>query len=485
MRTRQAGIALIALGLFLWPLACQPARAQGSGSSRDSGSTAGKSSAVDYEGILRMLKEGVDEKEILQKVEDSPTHFTLSGRQIGELKDAGASSRLIKALQSKSATASISSDVGDYALILDCSGSMNDKMPDGGTKMEAAKKVVADFIKNLPDGKRLTFIVYGHKVYGNDKRRGCQAVEVALPLRPLTPDLKEQLGRLIDQLQAKGWTPLAASLHLAGEELKKAQGLCQVIVVTDGMETCGGDPAQEAADLNKQLQLPGGVDIIGFNVTPDEKEAVKKIVDDGRGQYYDSTTVQDLIKNLRKVVENPRPRPRPRPTRVRTNQGKDIVFPAGDISWADRVVSFKPGHPGPRRSKDPRAAIGPPDYRGRDDREDEKHYVALGHGGVLVLEFTDNVLVDGPGPDLAVFEIGPAIEPMFIAISEDGKEWIDVGKAEGGKSTLDIHRYVKPGQQFRFVRITDAKAGLSNNSDWPGADIDAVGAINTLPASAH
>jgi hypothetical protein len=46
---------------------------------------------------------------------------------------------------------------------------------------------------------------------------------------------------------------------------------------------------------------------------------------------------------------------------------------------------------------------------------------------------------------------------------------------------LDIAPFVKPGQQFRFVKVTDAKAGLSNSSDWPGADIDAVGARNSLP----
>jgi hypothetical protein len=40
-----------------------------------------------------------------------------------------------------------------------------------------------------------------------------------------------------------------------------------------------------------------------------------------------------------------------------------------------------------------------------------------------------------------------------------------------------------PGQRFRFIKLTDAQAAKSNGSDWPGADIDAVGAINTLPVS--
>src|SRR5262249_51616106 len=154
------------------------------------------------------------------------------------------------------------------------------------------------------------------------------------------------------------------------------------------------------------------------------------------------------------------------------------------ISWADRVVSFTPGNPAPRRSKDPEAALGKPDFRGRDDEEDQRHYISLGHGGELILEFTDNLLIDGPGPDLAVFEVVDAVEPVDVAISVDGKTWVNVGRVKGATSTLDIGAFVNPEDRFRFVRLTDAKAGLSNDSAWPGADIDAVGAINTIPVRA-
>jgi len=169
------------------------------------------------------------------------------------------------------------------------------------------------------------------------------------------------------------------------------------------------------------------------------------------------------------------------PVEATTTQGSKVVFPGGDISWADAVVSLTPGDPAPKRSRDPKAALGKPDYRGTDDAKDEATYVSLGHGGELVLEFTDNVLVDGEGADLAIFEIGTEVEPILLAISENGKNWIEVGRVEGSTCTVDIAPFVKPGQRFRFVKLTDAKAGKTNNTDWPGADIDAVGAINTLP----
>jgi OOP family OmpA-OmpF porin len=172
------------------------------------------------------------------------------------------------------------------------------------------------------------------------------------------------------------------------------------------------------------------------------------------------------------------------PIEATTTQGSKVVFPSGAISWADAVVSFTPGDPAASRSRDPNAALGEPDYQGRDDAADEATYVSLGHGGELVLEFTDNVLVDGEGPDLAIFEIGPEVEPMLVAISEDGQNgFIDVGRVEGSTCSVDIAPFVEPGQRFRFVKLTDAKAGKSNDSEWPGADVNAVGAINTLSIS--
>jgi hypothetical protein len=48
------------------------------------------------------------------------------------------------------------------------------------------------------------------------------------------------------------------------------------------------------------------------------------------------------------------------PIEATTTQGSKVVFPVGDISWADAVVSFTPGDPAPKRSGDPNAALGKP-----------------------------------------------------------------------------------------------------------------------------
>jgi hypothetical protein len=191
---------------------------------------------------------------------------------------------------------------------------------------------------------------------------------------------------------------------------------------------------------------------------------------------------QDGQRPAAESVAPAAPVPEAIPVEATTTQGNKVVFPGGDISWADAVVSFTSGDPAASRSRDPNAAVGRPDYRGVDDAKDEATYVSVGHGGELVLEFTDNVLIDGEGLDLAVYEIGPEVEPILIAVSEDGQDWtIKVGCVEGATCAVDIGSFVQPGQRFRFIKLTDAKAGKSNNSEWPGADIEAVGAIHTAP----
>ncbi|NNJ81395.1 MAG: OmpA family protein, partial [Flavobacteriaceae bacterium] len=96
----------------------------------------------------------------------------------------------------------------------------------------------------------------------------------------------------------------------------------------------------------------------------------------------------------------------------------------------------------------------------------------LGINGVLTLEFTNNALTDVNGPDLYIFEMGK-IEPTRLEISKDGEDWLDIGKIEGGTAMVDIAEFVKPGETFNYIRLTD----LDTWSTVPGADVDAVAAI--------
>lgn len=170
----------------------------------------------------------------------------------------------------------------------------------------------------------------------------------------------------------------------------------------------------------------------------------------------------------------------------------DVVFPQGDISFADTVVDFEMGDPEATHANftDPDEAIGPPDYTGSNDGTGS---VSLGSGGVITLEFTDNVLT-GSGDseeDLHIFEVGSDVEDTFVDISKNGTDWFDIGKVSGSTSGIDIDSYgFGIADEFSFVRLTDDPDEGNNSGDTVGADIDAVGAISTVatpvpePASA-
>ena len=174
-------------------------------------------------------------------------------------------------------------------------------------------------------------------------------------------------------------------------------------------------------------------------------------------------------------------RPYPHKT-VRPSQEAVIEFPMGDISFADSVVSYDPGALGEGTGDEPDSAyqdadmsLGPPDT----NTETDTGFVSLGRGGFIVLKFTNNVLIDGPGPDLHIFQREDAGETIHVWISEDGNIFIYIGEVSVENPDLDIGPFAKPGAIYPYIKLRDDPDQGIPNTPALGADIDAVGAINT------
>lgn len=161
-----------------------------------------------------------------------------------------------------------------------------------------------------------------------------------------------------------------------------------------------------------------------------------------------------------------------------------VEFPGGPASFADSVFSYSVGSGGvtaPHMGAF--NALDVPDYAGVGCASAPAcSYVSLGSGGTLVVRFDDNVLT-GSGSaafDLWVFEIGPDVEDTFVAVSEDGAVWHEVGKVSGGTRGIDLDAYgFGAASAFSYVRLIDDAAEGSTSGATAGADIDAVGAIST------
>ncbi|NNE22782.1 MAG: hypothetical protein HKN11_09250 [Rhizobiales bacterium] len=161
---------------------------------------------------------------------------------------------------------------------------------------------------------------------------------------------------------------------------------------------------------------------------------------------------------------------------------KEVCFPLGVRSFADGVTSFFEGSPATKfaTARVVTKTLGEPDHHETEKNgpEEPQNYLTLGCGGALTVQFRDNALIDVPGPDLYVFEVGKDVEATRLAISTNAKSWTDVGTIKGGLAAVDINRVATPGQHYRFVRLQDARKRCG--SRWPGADIDAVGAIGSV-----
>ena len=70
-----------------------------------------------------------------------------------------------------------------------------------------------------------------------------------------------------------------------------------VYVVSDGIETCGGDPVKAAKDLHES-DIQAVVNIIGFDVDNEGQRALKKVAEAGGGKYATVNTGEDLREHL-------------------------------------------------------------------------------------------------------------------------------------------------------------------------------------------
>jgi hypothetical protein len=197
-----------------------------------------------------------------------------------------------------------------------------------------------------------------------------------------------------------------------------------------------------------------------------------------------------------------------------------LVFasPVGADPCADAVTSYTAGtNGGFNQDLLPDVVLGPP--FGLGESAGSLDVVSLGDGGNITVAFTDNRIVDGPGPDFTVFEnafnspgLGIFTEVGVVAASADGVNFVEFphGQDQSGLAgrtpvyanpdTNDIDPRdpaTAGGDAFdlatiglssaRYIRITDPGAAIDdvgNHFPTPGPgksgfDLDAIVAIHS------
>jgi len=179
--------------------------------------------------------------------------------------------------------------------IFDSSGSMKKKVDNGEQRMTVAKRAMAQTLQDMPTGVRVGLLLYGHR-----RAKDCTDIELTSPIGADDP---AAIAKRIAELKPKGETPIAAALEQAIRSFAALKGQSnRVVLVTDGIEECGGDvcaAAQEVADAGLDLK----VDVVGFTLNAQQGEAIHCIADKTGGHYYEAKNVAGLTAAMAQVTQ--------------------------------------------------------------------------------------------------------------------------------------------------------------------------------------
>jgi hypothetical protein len=165
-------------------------------------------------------------------------------------------------------------------IVLDVSGSMNTKLG-AGTRWTTALDVLKEVVNALPDDMKVGLRVYGHR-YSSKSAQTCTDTELVVPIEKID---RSRLLASASKLKPRGETPLVRSVLQAAGDLRAAGG-GSVILITDGEESCKGDPKAAAAEL-KASGLDATLNIVGFTLTGQAVEAeLGALAGSTGGRYY-------------------------------------------------------------------------------------------------------------------------------------------------------------------------------------------------------
>jgi hypothetical protein len=178
-------------------------------------------------------------------------------------------------------------------IVLDVSGSMNTTLGEG-TRWTTALQVLKDVLATLPDDLNVGLRVYGHR-YGSKSAQTCQDTELLVPIAKLD---RERIVKATSQLKPHGETPLVHSVLKTVGDLKAAGG-GSVILITDGEESCKGNPQSAAREI-KASGVKVTLNIVGFTLTGKQVESeLGGFAASTGGQYYGAQDGQQLSRAIR------------------------------------------------------------------------------------------------------------------------------------------------------------------------------------------
>ncbi len=346
-------------------------------------------------------------------------------------------------------------------LILDASGSMNAKLPNGETRIAVAQRAIKGVAGFVPAQAQLSLRMYGAQSAARQKN--CKDTHLAVPFGPATAG-GDAITTTVDGVKAQGYTPIAYSLGQGASDFPADAKERVIVLVSDGKETCQGDPVVAA----KALAAKGiTVHTVGFIVDTAARGQLQAIARATGGTYFDAPVgpeLPDTIKSAlnackKTVITLP---PKPEPGKLRTTSAT-YTHQIMNAETGQKVGEFHRM----RTEVELPAGIyevkfGPASWKGIEVRPGETTTI---EPGVLKVEVSHpGVFVSAAVVDSETGDKHGAFHPMASTVTlmpgvydlRFGKtEWRFV-KVDGGKTTTlrAVAVILAEGLKWKTARVT-------------------------------
>jgi hypothetical protein len=345
-------------------------------------------------------------------------------------------------------------------LILDASGSMNARLPNGETRIAVAQRAIKGVAGFVPAQAQLSLRMYGAQ--SPPSRKNCEDTHLAVPFGPASAS-GGPITASVDGARAQGYTPIAYSLGQAANDFSADAKERVIVLVSDGKETCRGDPVVAA----KALAAKGiTVHTVGFVVDTAARGQLQAIARATGGSYFDAPVGPELPDTLKSALNACKTRvatllPRPQPGKLRTTSATWLTTHAvlnaetgqqvGAFDSSSREITLPAGIY--------EVKFGPASWKGIEVRSGETTTIDPAVLKVQAAVFVDADVVDSEtGEKHGSFDrvsTSVTLMPGLYDLRFHKAEWRFV-KVDGGKTiTLRPAAVIlAPGLKWQAARIT-------------------------------
>jgi len=178
--------------------------------------------------------------------------------------------------------------VNNLIFIIDASGSMDTPM-ENQTRMNIVKTALTELTDIIPAQMNVGMIVYG-----KNRKGDCSDIEEIILLSPLDKTL---FTTKVQNIEPEGMTPIALSIQKAVEKFDAQKDGNAIILISDGKDTCTGDPCPLVKEMkNKEIKFV--IHVISMGAELEDENQLACIANAGGGLYFSGKNIQELKSGL-------------------------------------------------------------------------------------------------------------------------------------------------------------------------------------------